>query len=222
MLTRRVLYNSSLLSVRHVACQDAPKEISDVEYSDADTLIFPIRGVFVEHFSPGFHVLAEPNIALVFPAGRSCRVSHPVAAEDECLAMEFSPACFQEVLLDAARGQIRPAIGTHYTLSPSAMACCHLLWHGLERQFVGPLEIEETCVAMLTVALRGVCEKGKRQSATRRQVGPKILHQMEAARIAVLTNPQEKWTLASLAHLVECSPFHLTRMKFTGSTNSGA
>jgi AraC-like DNA-binding protein len=28
----------------------------------------------------------------------------------------------------------------------------------------------------------------------------------------VWMNPQEKWTLTTLAHMVQCSPFHLTRM----------
>ncbi len=211
MLTSTVLYVNSLLRIRHVACRHAPKEISDVERQDANTLIFPIRGVFVEHFSPGYHVLAEPNITLVFPSARSCRVSHPVASEDECLVMEFSPESFDEVLLEASGRHIPPSIGTHHTLSPSAIACRHILWRRLEGKSIGPFEIEETCLAMLAAALRNVCEKGRRQS-TLRQTGPRIQQQMEAARIAILTNPQEKWTLTSLAHMVECSPFHLTRM----------
>src|SRR5262245_27831628 len=142
MLTRRFLYKNDLLSIRHVSCCDAPKELSEVEYSDADTLIFPIRGIFMEHFSPGYRVLAEPNVALLFPSGRSYKVSHPVNDSDECLVLEFSPDCFDEALATTSRGLTRSTIGTHYTLTPSTMACRHILWHRLERQFLGPLEIE--------------------------------------------------------------------------------
>jgi hypothetical protein len=107
-------------------------------------------------------VLADPNMVLVFPAGRCSRVSHPVTAEDECLVLDFSRNCFQDALSDAVGEQVHPSVATHYALAPSTMACRHLLWQRLERRLAGPLEIEETCLAMLLTVLRSVCDQRKR------------------------------------------------------------
>lgn len=206
-LARTEYYRSALLSVRHVACRAAEKGTSDVECQDADTLVLPLRGAFIEHFSRGTQVLAEPNIALIFPAGCFYRVSHPVSADDDCLAVEFSEACFHEVLEATATSSGAASPGTHSLLSPSAMAARNVLWRRLAQKFANPLEVEETGAALLSYALRW-----SRKNGAPRRRSWRVPQQIEVAKVMLLTHPERKWSLGSLARAVGCSPFHLTRL----------
>jgi AraC-like DNA-binding protein len=172
----------------------------------------PLKGAFVGHFSPGHPVLAEPNIALLFPPGRGYKVSHPAGGEDDCLVFEFSQADFLEILVASSHGSDLREIRTHSLLSPPAIAARNLLWRRLEGSFADPLEIEETGVALLYHVLRGSWREAHKPHLSVRNGRPRILEQIEAARIALLKNPGERWTLAILADQVGSSPFHLTRM----------
>lgn len=196
-----------MLGVRHVACRAAEKGTSAMECQDANALVLPLRGVFMEHFSRDSRVLAEPNVALIFPKGRSYRVSHPVSADDDCLAIDFCDSCFQEAVEGTAPSTATAAPGTHGLLAPSAMAARNLIWRRLARQFADPLEIEETGVALLSYALRRSRDTGAPPRRSSRVPG-----QIEAAKVVLLTHPQRKWSLRTLARAVGCSPFHLTRM----------
>lgn len=206
-LSRTEYYRSDLLSVRYVACRAAEKGTSDVETSDADTLILPLRGVFVEHFSRAIQVLAQPNLALIFPAGRSCRVSHPISAEDDCLVVEFSADCFRDVMEAVLLSAGVSSAGTHSPLSLSAMVPRNLTCHRLAQNVAEPLEAEETGIALLSYALRF-----SREGAAPRRRSSKVARQVEVAKVILLKHPEKKWGLAALAGALECSPFHLTRM----------
>ena len=205
-LQRTEYYRSDLLSVRYVACRSAKKEKSDVETSDADTLVLPLRGVFLEHFSHGTRVLAEPNIALIFPTGRSCRVSHPIDEDDDCLALEFSAEIFQDVLEAVLFSRKISSPGTHSLLSPPVMAARNLIWRRLAQNLTNPLEIEETALALLSCILRR-----SREDRAPRHRNSRISRQIEAAKVVLLSNPERNWSLASLARALKCSPYHLTR-----------
>ncbi len=206
-LTATEYYKSDLLSVRYVACRYAEKAAGDTENSDADTLVLPLRGAFIEHLSRGTQVLAEPNLALIFPAGRSYRVSHPMLADDDCLAVEFSPDCYHDVLESVLLSAGIHSAGTHCLLSPSAMAARNLIWWRLTQNIAGPLEVEEACVAMLSYALR--CSREQKSS---RRKNSRIPRQIEAAKVILLRYPEKNWSLSSLGNALGCSPFHLTRM----------
>lgn len=205
-MERTEYYKSDLLSVRYVACRSAEKGTSDVETSDADTLVLPLRGAFIEHFSRGTQVLAEPNVALIFPAGRSSRVSHPIMAEDDCLAVEFSAGCFREVLEAVLLSAGIASVGTHSLLSPSAMAARNLIWRRLDQKITNPLEVEETGVALLSHVLRSSRENRMPQRNS------KIYRQIDTAKVILMLHPEKNWSLHSLARTLQCSPFHLTRM----------
>ncbi len=206
-LARTEYYKSDLLSVRYVACRSAQKGLSDVESADADTLILPLRGVFVQHFSRGTQVIAEPNLALIFPTGRSCRVSHPVSIDDDCLVVEFSADCFHDVLETVLLSAGIPSPGTHSLLSPSAMAARNLIWRRLAQNVTAPLEVEEMGIAMLSCVLRD-----SREGVVPQRRSSRIPRVIEAAKVALLTHPEMNWSLAALARNLKCSPFHLTRM----------
>lgn len=208
-LERTEYYRSELLNLRYVRCRSAEKGMSDVENSDADTLVFPLRGVFVEHFSPRRHILAEPNLALIFPRGTASRVSHPVCVEDDCLAVDYSSECFQEI----ARSSRFTAAGAHALLSPSIMAARNLFCHRIARNAASELEIEETAVALLAY-----CAGFSPGHSLSSEPNSRMCRMIETARVVLLSHPEKPWNLSGLAKALECSPFHLTRMfrKYVG------
>ena len=208
-LTRHILYKSDLLEVRHVVCRPGCCRAGEVEDPETDTLVLPLRGVFVQHVAPGREILAEPNQALFFAAGRLHRISHPVTDGDDCLALEPSPEGWREAL--SAEGLRSSGIGTHGLLSAAAMAARTLLWQRLVRGLATPLEAEDVSLALIVTALRTARrEEGKRPG----REGTRDLRrqQVEGARIALLTQPDRKWTLSALARQVHSSPFHLARI----------
>jgi AraC family transcriptional regulator len=211
-LTRTELYRADFLKVRYVACRSASSGLSNVEYSEAPELVMPLKGAFVGHFSSERRVLAEPNVALLFVPGRPYKVSHPAGAEDDCLVLEFSQSAFQEVATTYNASDNLRDMGSHSLLSPPAMACRNLLWRRLREKFADALEVEETGVTLLSHAWQGFLSEAKRTRVPVGNGNSRILEQIEAAKIALMTNPGERWTLANLADHVKSSPFHLTRM----------
>lgn len=201
-LERTEYYRSPLLSLRYVRCRSAEKRMSSIEESEANTLVLPLRGVFVEHFSSGRQVVAEPNIGLICPRGTSSRVSHPVDSQDDCLAIDYSSECFSEMAGSAAR-----VAGMYRLLSPSMMAARNLLWHRLARDIADALEIEEIAVGILSYCAQSLCLDS---SYSRRNA--KMRELVETAKVVLVSHPEKSWSLASLATALGCSPFHLTRM----------
>jgi AraC family transcriptional regulator len=209
-LHRTILYQSDLLTLRHVGCCPTDKRPGEVEHAEEDSIILPLRGAFIQHFSPREQVLAEPNQALLFAAGRPFRISHPVAGDD-CLAVQPSPAVWHEVLRATvgADGLGSRGLGTHGLLTAPAMAARHLLWRRLEHGLADPLEAEESGLALVAGALHAARRARREDRPRRRAERSRRSEQVEAARIALLTEPEKRWTLGDLARRVYSSPYHL-------------
>lgn len=202
-LTPTQYYNSEFVTVRYVACRGADRGMGDIEASDADTVVLPLRGAYIAHYSRNHQVLAEPNVAMIFPEGRSARISHPLFLEDDCLSIQFSADGFHEVLEEL---QIRtPA--THGLLQPCLMAARNLLWQRLRNQLARPLEVEEVAASFLGNVLLSA---GENRPPVRKT--SKIMRQLEAAKAVLASHPEKNWKLTTLARLLGSSPFHLTRM----------
>lgn len=157
-LTRTEFYRADLLSVRYVACRSAPSDLSDVEYSEAPELVMPLKGAFVGHFSPGHRVLAEPNIALLFPPGRGYKVSHPAGGKDDCLVFEFSQPDFLEILVASSLAMAAICAKSGRTLCsrllPSPpVTCCGAAWREGSRTRSKSKRPELLCYTMFCGAL---------------------------------------------------------------------
>src|SRR5690606_19234881 len=100
------------------ACRPSGPAAGAIEYSEADRIVLPVRGIFVKHLSRTVEVMAEPTQALLFAAGRPYRVSHPAGAPDECLTLQFAPDALHEVLATAAADSLVDA-----ALRPHARPC---------------------------------------------------------------------------------------------------
>src|SRR5262245_33024021 len=138
-----VLFSNDLFSVRDVPCRHAPRKVSEEQFSDSDVVILPVRGAFMEHYAAKQCVLADPNIALVFPSGSSARFSHPVDSRHDCLVFEMSSSFFREALY-AASGSGSPQIANNCLLPLHDIACRGLLLYRLQHGLASSLEIEET------------------------------------------------------------------------------
>lgn len=208
-LIRTTLYQSKLLAIRHVECRPTNQNCGEVEHSDADVVVLPLRGAFVKHIVSGKKLLAEPSQAIFFAVGRPYRVSHEVASSDDSLALEFSPDVLQEVLATTVATDNLLSIETNSLLSARTIAARTLLFCRLKHQLAEPIEIEETSLSLISSALRSA-RSNKKSSyqliQTRRSL------KVESARIELLQSPEQKWTLSDLSKKVDCSPFHLTRM----------
>lgn len=198
-----------MLTIRLVECRPADQSCSGVEQSDADVIVLPLRGAFTKHFFSGKRLLAEPSQAVFFAAGRPYRVSHEVATSDDSLAIEFSTDILQEVLANTTATDNFLSIETNSLLSARAIAARSLLWWRLKHQLAEPIEVEETSLKLISSAFITACKKKKRQY---RSAQSRRSFQVESARVALLQNPEHKWTLSDLSKKADCSPYHLTRM----------
>ena len=207
-LIRTILYQSNLLTVRHVECRPVDQNCSEVEQTDADVVVMPLRGAFVKHIVSGKKLLAEPSQALFFAAGRAYRVSHEVALHDDSLALQFSADVLQQVLANTIAADSFYAIESNSLLTARAIAARNLLSWRLKHQLAAPMEVEETSLNLISSALinAGGGKKRPEHKRSRRSI------QVEAARIALIQNPEQRWTLSDLSQKVDCSPYHLTRL----------
>jgi AraC-like DNA-binding protein len=197
-----------MLTVRHVECRPVDPNCSEVEQTDADIVVMPLRGAFVKHIVSGKKLLAEPSQAVFFAAGRAYRVSHEVASHDDSLALQFSADVLQQVLTNTIAADNFYAIETNSLLPARAIAERSLLLWRLKHQLAEPMEVEETSLNLISSAFINAVGSNKRSEykRSRRSI------QVEAARIALIQNPEKRWTLSELAQKVHCSPYHLTRI----------
>jgi AraC family transcriptional regulator len=197
-----------MLTIRHVECRPADQNCGEVEHSDADVVVLPLRGAFVKHIVSGKKLLAEPSQAVFFAAGRPYRVSHEVASSDDSLALEFSPDILREVLANTTATDNLHSIEANSLLAPHTIAARTLLYWRLKHQFAESIEIEETSLGLISSAfIRARCnKKSSKPKVSRRS------QKVQAARIALIQNPEQKWTLSDLSKKVNSSPYHLTRI----------
>lgn len=209
-LTRTILFNNDLLQIRHVLCDPEDRGCSRVEDSPANVMVMPVRGSFLQHFSDGTYIVAEPSHALFFAEGRPYWISHSIAQNDECLAFEFSEEIWREVLRQSN------GLQKHSLLSNEAIVLRGLLWRKLVLGMTSDLEVFEISLSLLESALKEVNDSKSNKRPTREH---RRVEQIEAVKIALLKEPDKKWTLNELAKEVSISPYHLTRIfgKYVGS-----
>jgi hypothetical protein len=108
------LLDTATVQIRDVVCGGECRHRSPEECSSSTSLVFPYRGVYVRHV--GKHdAVAEPNQVLMFNAGESYQVSHPVAGGDACLSLNIDEDLLRELV---------PCICAKARASPSAGSDC--------------------------------------------------------------------------------------------------
>lgn len=214
-LSSQLLHADDLISARCVRCRPHNHICGATEAAGANTLAFPLNGVFVKHLDDGREVVAHAGQAVFFNAGESYRVSHPRGGDD-CFVLEL-PESTQREMLDAFDPVAADRVGkpfriSHAHLPASALLQQRLLWRCLRERGDHHLEIQERTIELIAGALAAVPLEPPRH---RRRVRPATLRrrreQVRDAAIRLALDPSRPWALTGLAREVHSSPFHLAR-----------
>src|SRR3569833_3749876 len=95
-ISSQLLLDSSSVAIRDVYCRGTCRDRGSEEHSRVTSLVFTYRGTYVRHVGQNQSV-AEANQVLLFNAGESYRVSHPVSGGDACLSVIAHPALLSEI-----------------------------------------------------------------------------------------------------------------------------
>ena len=204
--TVRQLLGTDTIGIRDVACSGACRHAADEECSQATSLVFPYRGVFVRHVGRS-EAVAEANQILFFNKGESYRVSHPVEGGDACLSLAVEEAMLAEL---APPGELVPGGALSFRrqrrrIDPRAQVLVALLRHSLVQRAAEPLEAETLALTLIRRAL------GERtsQPAGATQGRQKIV---DRTKLILASDPARRWTLAEVAAEAGVSPVYLTQL----------
>ena len=210
-----VLFESPLLRVRAVRCSAPAGDCGPIEWSLGHTIVFPETGIFVKHLRRHVEIVADSAHALFFTANRAYRVSHPASGGDDCLVLELHPSTLADAIhpVDPAASEApnAPFRLPAARLSPAVVMRRRLLRHRLLRKMASALEAEETAAELVRESARvgapvGAERRARHQGRTRR------VDIARATQVTVAAQPSVRWTLATLAARVDCSPFHLAHV----------
>jgi AraC family transcriptional regulator len=214
-LTAHLAHESEIARIRFVDCRPDDPCCGPEEHASKSTLVLPLRGVFIKHYGHRADVVADVCHGVFFNAGEPYRVSHPLDGGDECLAIEPSRDVLHEIVAECGERTAKPeeaSFGhTHVQLGANLMAARKSLRHRLARRLAGPLEADETALQLLVAttraafASRPIAARGRQRTHARHQ------EIVDATKIALVSQPAQQWTLATLAKRVYSSPFHLAR-----------
>jgi AraC-like DNA-binding protein len=173
-----------------VACRAGASGCGPTEVAAYSSFSLVRRGTFCVHRGTAATV-ADPLTLLEFRSGDEFRVSHPLRCGDDCLEL----ACSDETMDELRSGERRSA-------SPAVAWQLGNLARRARSGVVDDLELEE-CAASLRAPSRD--RRTPRLAAA-------SLRKVERAKLAMLSDPGRRWSLAELAREVGSSPYHLTRL----------
>lgn len=215
LLDLRTVFHSELLSIRHGIARPSPDGVSNIECESADLILLPIKGVFAKHDGPRQHFIANPNHGIFLGAGKPYRISFLDQVGDESLVLDFSKEVLAKMLAEMVAGDDfrSSSLGSHCLLPPACVLNRELLWHHLRQAVVDPLAIEEISIAMLAGSLQAASLNGRLSDRAKQTVTTaRRRQQVEAVKQLISLQPNQDWTLTSLAHQANTSPFHLARV----------
>jgi AraC-like DNA-binding protein len=201
-----LLLDTATVRIRDVICAGECRHRSPEECAGATQLVFPYRGVYVRHVG-SVDAVAEPNQVLLFNAGESYQVSHPVAGGDACLSLQIDEDLLRELvprehLREGAKLAFRRA---RLRIDQRAQVLVALLRHSLNSKAAETLEAEALAMTLVRRSL------GER---TAHVAGGSAGHQklVDRAKLVLASDPARRWTLAGIAHEVGVSPVYLTQV----------
>ncbi len=201
----QLLLQTPVVAVRDVWCPGEPAHRSEPERVSATHLVFPYRGTYVRHVGEEASV-ADASQVLLFNAGETYQVSHPVPGGDASLALHVDETMLRELappalLLDGPR--VRFCV-RRLRIDPRAQVLVALLRHSLREGTAEPLEAESLALVLVHRAL------GPRTAHT---AGASLARQrlVERTKVVLSRDLARRWTLAGIAAEVGVSPVYLTQ-----------
>lgn len=201
----QLLLQTPIVAVRDVWCPGEPVHRSEPEQVPATHLVFPYRGTYVRHVGEDASV-ADASQVLLFNAGETYQVSHPVPGGDASLALVVDEAMLRELappalLLDGPGVRFR----THrLRIDPRAQVLVALLRHSLREGTAEPLEAESLALVLVHRALGPRTAHAAGASLARQRL-------VERTKVVLSRDLARRWTLAEIAAEVGVSPVYLTQ-----------
>jgi AraC-like DNA-binding protein len=202
--TERLL-DTPIVAVTDVTCPGEPAQRSAPEQVSRTHLVFPYRGTYVRHVGDDASV-ADASQVLLFNAGESYQVSHPVPGGDASLVLHVEPTMLRELapanlLEDGPEVRFRRQ---RLRIDPRAQVLVALLRHSLREGTAEALEAESLALVLVHRAL------GER-TAHVAGASPSRQRLVERAKVVLSSDLARRWTLAEIATEVGVSPVYLTQ-----------
>ncbi len=201
----QVLLRTPTVTVRDVSCPGGPVHPDAPERVSSTHLVFPYRGTYVRHVGSDATV-ADANHVLLFNAGETYRVSHPVAGGDGSLSLEVDAAMLRELAPPALLHDDPPPRfrTSRLRVDPRAQVLVALLRHSLRAGTAEPLEAESLALVLLQRALGPRTAHAAGATPARRRL-------VERTQVVLMRDLARRWTLAEIAAEVGVSPVYLTQ-----------
>lgn len=201
----QLLLQTPIVTVRDVWCPGDVMHKSEPECVAATHLVFPYRGTYVRHVGTDAAV-ADASQVLLFNAGESYQVSHPVPGGDASLALVVDEAMLRELAPPALLHDGSPLRFRMQRLriDPRAQVLVALLRHSLREGVAEPLEGESLALVLVHRALGPRTAHAAGASVARQRL-------VERTKVVLSSDLARRWTLAEIAAEVGVSPVYLTQ-----------
>src|SRR3984957_6838600 len=200
------LLSTDTVTIRDVLCSGRGRHRSADERASETQLVFPYRGIYVRHIGRD-QAVADANHVLLFNAGETYQISHPVDGGDASLVLVLPEPILSELVPPSLLNGQTPLgfCRQHQRIDPRAQALVALLRHTLDNQTIEPLEAENLSLTLVCRSL------GPRTSQEPQgSLGPRQL----AGRISVIlaSDLSRRWSPAEIAKEAGGSPVYLTQV----------
>ena len=181
------------------------------EFNEAHNVAFVRRGVFALK-TPRTSAVADPNRVLFFNAHQPYRVAHPVEGGDDCTSLVLPDGLARQLVArHAPRDADHPAAPFRFDHALSSPRAIRLHYELLGRARAGgALGLQDTLAELLDEALSGAYARPAHAATGRAAARRRDL--AHATAVAVQADLAATPSLAELAVLLGCSPFHLSRV----------
>jgi len=193
-------------SVWNVMCPGHIRPLADEECATTTHLVFPYRGVYVQHVGSR-HTVVEASQVLFINEDEPYRVSHPVDGGDSALSIRVEP----ETLLELTPARHRHPKGLAAFDRPTVRAdhrtqqLAATARQRLRRGTVDALEAEELTLELVRHTLGEQRWSAPNSSGS----GPRRL--ADRVKLLMSSDVGRRWTLSDAAKSVGVSPVYLTQ-----------
>lgn len=200
-----LLLETSTVAVRNVHCSGSCRHRGAEECASATHLVFPYRGTYLRHVGSDQSV-ADANHVLLFNAGESYQVSHPVTGGDASLVLALPEPLLHELAPPPLLNK-RDEPGFRLQslrIDPRSQALVALLRHGLQNG-IEPLEAESLLLSVASRSLGARTSRGSGATHAKRRL-------VDRVKLLLASDAGRRWTLAEIAANIGGSPVYLTQV----------
>lgn len=215
--TRRTLFQSSSFDVVDFCCVAPVQSEGREEPNPTHSIVFVRSGVF-GRAEGRRRLIADSNYVLFFNEAQPYRFSHPVCGGDRCTILTVAtPAALDLVSAHQPRDAELPARPFHvgYGIVSRRAAWLHYELLALVRGTAANLEVEDVVAELSEEAVRAGYRSHYREIDDQTSTTPaRRQHRdlVEAAKVVINRELDAIPSLSQLAGMLDCSPFHLSRI----------